>query len=186
MDDVEKLKVALDQPIVMVGMMGVGKSRIGQALASALDLPFYDSDKIIEEKAGRPIPDVFIAFGEEKFRRAEQNTIIELLEQKSPCVIATGGGALTSPVTLEAIKEQGISVWLQADLDTTMKRLAGNANRPLLQTEDPRATVKALMEARQALYAQATLHVQTDEHSTQVTIDNLIKTLCFRVIPGSV
>lgn len=173
----ETLKNTLDKPIVLVGMMGVGKSRLGQALAHALEIEFFDSDALVEERAGRSIPEVFEEFGETKFRQAERNAIFDLLE-KGPCVIATGGGAVTTPETLKAIKDRAVSVWLQADLKTIMARVAENEDRPLLQTEDPEGTLKGLMQARESLYAQADIHFDTSLGEPNKLTKALIKSLC--------
>ena len=177
MDMKETLKNALDQPIVLIGMMGSGKSRLGQALAHALEIEFYDSDALVEARAGRSIPEIFEEFGEEKFRQAECNVILELL-QKGPCVIGTGGGAVTTSGVLEAIKGGAVTVWLQADIEVIMKRVAENENRPLLRTDDPEAKVRELMQAREGLYSQASIHFDTSQGDPHVLVKALIKLLC--------
>ena len=177
MNNAKNIKESLKKPIVLIGMMGSGKSRLGHALAHALEVEFYDSDAIVEERAGRSIPDIFEEFGEAKFRQAEQNTILELLDT-GLCVIGTGGGAITSPETLAAIKAQGVSVWLQADMTTILSRVLENENRPLLQHDDPEKVLNDLMEKRVPLYEQADIQFDTSAGNPQMLVRQLIKTLC--------
>ncbi|MEM7651198.1 MAG: shikimate kinase [Pseudomonadota bacterium] len=171
-----EIKKLLDKPVVLVGMMGSGKSHTGRALANALKLSFADSDKIIEEKAGLPVTEIFESFGEEKFRDAEHNTIIELLNSDTG-VIATGGGALMNEKTLKALKSESIMIWLNADLETLWERVQKSQTRPLLQTENPKEKLQALMDERRALYSQAQIDVPIEASKQQNTLKTLIKSL---------
>lgn len=182
-DQVTALKQALNTPIALVGMMGTGKSHVGQALARALGWEFFDSDHVIEEKAGMPVSEIFATFGEEKFREVEKNTIAQLLA-KGRCVLATGGGAVMNDETRAALKAQALCVWLQADVAAILKRLEGNKSRPLLQTENPEETLRALMKNREHLYAQADVAFDTTAYPSAQSTSALIKTLCAYLIPG--
>ena len=134
--------------IVLVGMMGAGKSTIGRRLAARLQLPFLDADIEIEAAAGMSIPEIFAAHGEPYFRDGEARVIARLLDN-GPAVIATGGGAYMREETRNRIGGKAVSIWLKADVDVIMKRVKRRADRPLLQTEDPVATVSHLLELRE-------------------------------------
>ena len=138
--------------VVLVGMMGAGKSTIGRRLAARLRLPFLDADIEIEAAAGMSIPDIFETHGEPHFRDGEARVIARLLDS-GPAVIATGGGAFMREETRNRIRDKAVSIWLKADVDIIMKRVKRRADRPLLQTEDPVATVSRLLEAREPVYA---------------------------------
>src|SRR3954468_20279637 len=145
--------------VVLVGMMGAGKSTIGRRLAARLRLPFFDADIEIEAAAGMSIPDIFVAHGEPYFRDGEARVIARLLNS-GPAVIATGGGAFTErEETRQRIRDKAVSIWLKADADVIMKRVKRRADRPLLQTQDPAATVSRLLEAREPVYQSADLTV---------------------------
>jgi shikimate kinase len=148
--------------IVLVGLMGAGKSTIGRRLAARLGLPFKDADQEIEVAAGMSIPDIFAAHGEAYFRDGERRVIARLL-QEGPAVLATGGGAYMNPETRARIAEIGISVWLRADFDVLMRRVRKRSNRPLLQNPDPEGTMRRLIEARYPVYALADLTVDSRE-----------------------
>lgn len=150
---------AIAKPIILVGMMGCGKTAVGLALADRLEIPFYDADAWIVQNTGRSIPKIFADDGEAAFRSLEVQAIKELLDM-APCVIASGGGALTSPENLAAIKQNALSIWLHADIDTIYARVSGDKNRPLLQVENPKAALKELSDARENLYSQADLKVE--------------------------
>lgn len=175
-DLISGLKEALSTPVVLVGMMGAGKSYLGATLARQLGLPFRDSDKLIEEKAGLPVTDIFADFGEAKFREAERNTIKDVLGQGTS-VIATGGGALTSPETLALLKKDSIMIWLDADIETLWQRVQKSQTRPLLKTDDPKDRLATLLAERKNLYNQAHITVKTGLGSQQKDIDVLIKGL---------
>ncbi len=153
-----KIKV----PIVLIGMMGVGKTHVGRLLAKDLGVEFYDSDKVIEEKAAMSVAEIFDVFGEAKFRAVEKRTVLDLLNE-SGCVISTGGGAITNTITLEVIKRKATCIWLRADLDTLWGRVKANNARPLLQEDNPKQILADLMEKRAGLYAQA--HITIDVSS---------------------
>src|SRR5580698_8516621 len=149
--------------IVLVGMMGAGKSSIGRRLASRLNIPFVDADTEIEKAAGMSIADIFARHGEADFRSGEARVIARLLDG-GPQVLATGGGAVMNADTRAAIKAKGVSIWLSAELDVLMRRINKRKNdRPMLQTADPAATLRELLVAREPLYAQADITVQSRE-----------------------
>lgn len=148
------------QSIVLVGLMGCGKSSVGRRLASALDLKFVDADDEIELAAGQSIPEVFSRYGEEHFRDRESRIISRLLEH-GPQVLATGGGAFMRADTRERIEACGISVWLKAELPVLMNRVRRRTDRPLLQTADPEETMRQLMRVRHPVYARADITVQS-------------------------
>jgi shikimate kinase len=148
--------------VVLVGLMGAGKSTVGRRLAQKLGLSFRDADHEIEAAAGMTIPDIFAIYGETYFRDGERRVIARLL-QEGPIVLATGGGAFMSEETRARIRERGVSVWLRADLDVLMRRVRKRTNRPLLQNADPEGTMRKLIEARHPVYAQADLTVESHE-----------------------
>jgi shikimate kinase len=148
--------------IVLVGLMGAGKSTVGRRLAQKLGLPFRDADNEIEAAAGMSIPDIFSIHGEGYFRDGERRVIARLL-QEGPMVLATGGGAFMNEETRARIAENGISIWLRADLDVLMRRVRKRATRPLLQNADPEGTMRQLMEKRHPVYALADLTVVSHE-----------------------
>ncbi len=159
----------LQRSIVLVGLMGAGKSTVGRRLASALHLPFYDADQEIETAAGCTISDFFERYGEAAFRDGERRVIARLLEGPRH-VLATGGGAFMDAGTRQLIKQQGLSIWLRADIELLMTRVAKRQTRPLLQTGDPRATMEKLMAERYPTYALADLTVDSNggPHDTVV------------------
>src|ERR1700688_1664640 len=138
--------------LVLVGMMGVGKSSIGRRLGARLGVPFVDADTEIEKAAGTSIADIFARHGEAAFRSGEARVIARLLEG-GPQVLATGGGAVMNADTRAAIKAKGVSIWLNAEFDVLMRRINKRKNeRPLLQTADPAATLEQLLAARNPIY----------------------------------
>lgn len=151
-----------DRSIVLVGLMGVGKTTVGRRLAAVLHLPFFDADHEIEEAAGCSVSDIFSRFGEPAFRDGERRVIARLLEGERK-VLATGGGAFMDPRTRAAIKQHGVSVWLKADVGLLMERVARKGTRPLLQTADPRGTMERLVAERYPVYAEADLTVESRE-----------------------
>ena len=160
-----------NRSIVLVGMMGVGKSSIGRRLAARLSVPFVDADAEIEKAAGMNIADIFARHGEPYFRNGEARVIARLLEG-GPQVLATGGGATMNANTRAAIKAKGVSIWLNAEFDVLMRRINKRKNeRPMLQTADPAATLRQLLAERAPVYAQADLTVQSREvpHDAVVT-----------------
>ncbi len=144
--------------MVLVGMMGAGKTAVGRALAAKLAVPFLDSDDEIVKAADRTIPEIFARDGEAFFRARESEVLNRLLSSRI-CVLSTGGGAFLAEANRRLISEKGISVWLRADLELLWSRVSRRDTRPLLRTENPRQTLSDLMEARQPCYAQADLVV---------------------------
>ncbi|MGV6871271.1 shikimate kinase [Pseudochelatococcus sp. B33] len=162
--------------ISLIGMMGAGKSTIGRRLAQRLSLPFVDADNEIEAAAGMAIPDIFSVHGEAHFREGERRVIDRLLHE-GPQVLATGGGAFMNPQTRARIGEAGVSVWLKADVETLLRRVRKRPTRPLLQTEDPEATLRRLMDERYPVYAQADLTLVSHEAPHDLIVDELVALL---------
>jgi shikimate kinase len=163
--------------IVLTGMMGVGKSSIGRRLAARLNVPFVDADTEIEKAAGMSIPDIFARHGEADFRSGEARVIARLLDG-GPQVLATGGGAVMNADTRAAIKAKGVSVWLSAEFDVLMRRINKRKNdRPLLQTADPAATLRELLAAREPVYSQADITVQSREGPHDVIVSEIMAAL---------
>jgi len=165
-----------ERSIVMVGLMGAGKTAIGKRLAARLDLPFVDTDREIEQAAGCTIPEIFARFGEPAFRDGERRVIARLLAGPR-CVLATGGGAFMDADTRAAVKAAGLSVWLKADLDTLVRRTARRTNRPLLSAGDPREILAGLMATRYPVYAPADIHVQSLESPPDETTARVVEAL---------
>jgi shikimate kinase len=164
--------------VVLVGMMGAGKSSIGRRLAGRLNVPFVDADTEIEKAAGMSIPDIFARHGEADFRNGEARVIARLLDG-GPQVLATGGGAVMNPDTRAAIRAKGVSVWLAADADVLLRRINKRRHeRPLLQSAaDPAETVRALLAAREPVYAQSDLTVQSRDAPHDIIVSEIIATL---------
>jgi shikimate kinase len=165
--------------IVLIGMMGAGKSSIGKRLAARLGIPFADADAAIEEAAGMSIPDIFDAHGEPSFRSGEARVIARLLDS-GPQVLATGGGSFVNPETRARIDERGISIWLKADVDVLLRRVKRRDNRPLLRNDDPAATLAALLAAREPFYSQASLTVMSRDVPHEVIVEEIVTLLCSR------
>lgn len=166
--------------IVLVGMMGAGKSTIGRRLAGRLHLPFLDADIEIEAAASMSIPEIFATQGEQYFRDGEARVIARLLDN-GPAVIATGGGAFMREETRKRIADKAVSIWLKADLDVIMKRVKRRADRPLLQTEDPVATVARLLEAREPVYQGADLTILSRDVPHERIVDECMDALRARL-----
>jgi shikimate kinase len=162
--------------IVLVGMMGAGKSSIGRRLAQRLDIPFVDADSEIEIAAGMSIEDIFATRGEPEFRAGEARVIARLLEGGTQ-VIATGGGAFMNADTRVAIKTKGISVWLKADFDVLMRRIKRRNDRPLLKIGDPEAKLRELIDLRYPTYALADLTVQSRDVVHEKIVDEMVSVL---------
>jgi shikimate kinase len=142
-----------DQSVFLVGPMGAGKTTIGRLLAEVLEYNFYDSDREIEQRSGASIPWIFDVEGEAGFRKRETAMIDELTQRKS-IVLATGGGAVINPDNRQYLRERGVVVYLKAELEELLRRTSHDKNRPLLQTEDPRAKLQALIEEREPWYLE--------------------------------
>ena len=174
--DVTPQTLKLSKTVVLVGLMGAGKTCIGTRLAEKLNLPFVDADSEIERAAGCSIADIFELYGEAEFREGERRVITRLL--KDPVhVLATGGGAFMDTGTRQAIREKAISVWLRADLNLLVSRTSRRASRPLLQTGNPREVLKRLIEERHPIYAEADLVIESARESPDITVDRLIGAL---------
>ena len=169
-----------DRSIVLVGLMGAGKTSIGRHLAAQLNRPFLDADAEIISAAGETIAEIFANRGEEAFRDGERRVIARLMEG-SPCVLATGGGAFMDPETRRTIAEHGISVWLKADLDVLIKRTARRKSRPLLNNGNPKQILKDLIDARYPTYQLADVTVQSidapHQHSVDAVTEGLVNFL---------
>ena len=163
--------------IFLVGPMGAGKTTIGRQLAEALNMEFLDSDHEIEARSGATIPWIFDVEGEEGFRKREQ-AMIEELSQRQNIVLATGGGAVLSEANRQRLKTRGTVIYLSASIEQLLKRTQRDRNRPLLQTEDPRAKLEELMRVREPLYREvADIVLQTDNSSIRHAVNQIIKQL---------
>jgi shikimate kinase len=167
--------------IVLVGMMGAGKSSIGRRLASELNLPFVDADIEIETAAGMSIPEIFEAHGEPYFRSGEARVIARLLEN-GPQVLASGGGSFINPHTRALIRARGISVWLKADLDVLLRRIKRRSDRPLLKTEDPEQTLRQLIAERYPIYAEADVTIYSRDVSHEAIVADIVTALAERLV----
>src|SRR5947209_16371161 len=162
----------LDRPLVLVGLMGVGKSTVGRRLARRLGLPFVDSDSEIEDAAGYSPAEMFERYGEQSFRDGERRLVARLIEGQVR-VIATGGGAYVDPDTRRLLNERAITVWLNAPVDVLADRTARRSTRPLLNTGDPRATLARLSAERQPFYAEAHIHVVSSNGAHAEVVDTI-------------
>lgn len=184
--DIQTLASALvvDRPIVLVGLMGAGKTTVGRRLASLLRLPFIDADEEIERAAGLRIAEIFEKHGEAEFRAGERRVIARLL-QGQPHVLATGGGAFMNDETRALVRAHAISVWLRADLDVLMRRVEKRDTRPLLRQGDPRATMERLMAERYPVYGEADLVVDSNNGPHASAVALVIRALAQRAAGGA-
>ncbi|MBB4291914.1 shikimate kinase [Rhizobium leguminosarum] len=159
--------------LILVGLMGAGKSSVGRIVASQLGIPFIDSDLEIERVSRMTIPELFAAYGEEEFRALETRVVKRLLKS-GPRVVSTGGGAFINERTRRRIKKGGLSVWLKADLDVLWDRVNKRDTRPLLKTENPKQTLENLMNARYPIYAQADLTVLSRDVRKEIMADEVL------------
>lgn len=166
----------LEKPVVLVGLMGAGKSTIGRRLANALALNFIDSDAEIVEAAGCSIGDIFEIYGEAIFRDLEQRVLLRLTAS-APCVIATGGGAFINPTIRQAIADKAISVWLKADLDTLVERVSRRDTRPLLKTGDKGTILSKLMDERYPIYGNADITIDSNAGLHETVVDSILAAL---------
>ncbi len=170
--------------VVLVGMMGAGKSSVGRRLAARLGIAFVDADMEIEKAAGMSIADIFARHGEPSFRSGEARVIARLLEA-GPQVLATGGGAFINPETRAAVAAKGISVWLAADLDVLLRRLGKRrSERPLLQTGEPAETIRGLLAQREPVYAQADITVQSRDVTHDTIVADIVTALASFLPPA--
>ncbi len=174
--DTETIRQNLgSRPIVLVGLMGAGKTSVGRRLAEKLNLSFVDADHEIELAAGKPITEIFADHGEAYFREGERRVIARLLDTGSQ-VLATGGGAWMNSETRERVKSRGISIWLKADLDVLLKRVAKRNDRPLLR-EDPEAVLRNLIEQRYPFYSMADITVESRDVQHGQMVNDVVKAL---------
>jgi shikimate kinase len=174
--EIEALARRIERPVVLVGMMGVGKTSVGKRLAAALNCTFVDADEAIETAARMTIPEMFEQFGESHFRDGERRVIARLIEQGGRrAVIATGGGAFCDAATRALILGKGIAVWLDSDIDTLIERTSRKDNRPLLQGGDRREILTRLRDDRRSDYAQAPIHVMSNDGPHTRTVDSVLK-----------
>jgi shikimate kinase len=162
--------------IVLVGLMGSGKTSIGKRLAKRLELSFFDSDIEVEQAAGYPIKEIYEIFGEQGFLDGEQRVIKRLLDQPTH-VLATGGGSFANEPTRQVVKEKAISVWLKADLDTLVARVSRRTDRPMFNDSNHVEVLEKLIEERYPVFAEADVHVQTLDEPTNATVDRVIQAM---------
>ena len=175
--DVERIHAHLrGRNIVMIGMMGAGKTSVGRRLAAALDLPFVDADAEIEQAANLTIGEIFSSYGEDHFRQGERKVIARLLAG-GPRIIATGGGAFMNGETRTEIGRRAISLWLKAALPLLMERVQRKANRPLLSETDPKAVIERLMAVREPVYGTADITVASRDVAHSVIVGDALKAL---------
>ena len=169
--DRDRLVAALGgRSIVLVGMMGAGKTSVGRRLAARLGLPFVDADAEIEAGAQMSVPEIFARFGEAYFRDGERKVLARLMADGQK-VLATGGGAFMNEATRQRIGERGVSVWLKPDFDVLMRRVRKRANRPLLQTANPEETVRKLLAERSPIYSLADLTIESRDGPHETVVD---------------
>lgn len=169
----EKLSERLDRPIVLVGLMGAGKSTIGRRLAKRLGLPFIDTDEAIEDAAGYSAAEMFERFGEADFRDGERRLVARLIDGAKG-IIATGGGAFVDPRTRELLNARAITVWLDAPVEVLAERTARRDTRPLLRNGNPRATLERLIEQRRPSYAEAHIRIVSGGGGHHDVVDKII------------
>jgi shikimate kinase len=172
------------RPIVLIGMMGAGKTSTGRRLAAHLGIDFVDSDLEMESAAGMTIPEIFARHGEPYFRDRESR-VVERLIGSGPRVVATGGGAFIHPATRRTIKASGFSVWIKADFDVLMRRIRKRNNRPLMRTPDPEATLKSLMAERYPVYAEADLTIVSRDCPHDVMVDAMAAAIAAHLVGSS-
>ena len=182
-DMIRKTRARLgDRSIVLVGMMGAGKTSVGKRLAKALDLPFFDVDAEIEAAAGKPVADIFKEDGEEVFRSGEERVIKRMLEN-GPQVLATGGGAFERQATRDNVQATAISVWLDGTLEVLWERVSRRSHRPLLQAENPKGVLAELLQKRNPNYAKADVRVLSRDVPHEVIVSDIIKGLVRQLPP---
>ena len=170
------LSKRLDRPIVLVGLMGVGKSTVGRRLAKRLGLSFVDSDAEIEDASGFPPAEMFERYGERDFRDGERRLVARLLEGDVR-VIATGGGAFVDPGTRKLLNERAITIWLDAPVDILAERTSRRDTRAQLRNGDPRTVLQKLAEERRPSYAEAHLHVKSGDGAHKDVVDSIVQAL---------
>ena len=168
----------IDRPVVLVGLMGAGKTSVGRALSRRLGIPFVDSDKEIEAAAGCSVVDIFSMYGEEEFRRVEQRVIERILDTPPALkVISTGEGAFITPAVREMVLERALSIWLRADLDLLVQRTGARDTRPQLLNADSRKILSQLIAERYETYALADISVETKDESLRKTLSKVLRAI---------
>lgn len=184
-DQGQELRTALGaRPLVMIGLMGCGKSSVGRRLGARLGLPFVDADEEIERAAAKSINEIFADHGEAHFRDGERRVILRLLGT-GPRVLATGGGAFMHGETRAAIRRHGLSIWLKADLPMLMKRVMRRDTRPLLRTADPEAVMRGLMAERYPIYAEADIVVESRDAPHEAIVTDVLLALREKLLPAA-
>lgn len=171
------IKQKLDKPIVIVGLMGAGKTSVGKLLAKKLSLPFIDSDSEIVKSAGCSVVDIFSIYGENEFRRVEDRVINRILSDEKIKILSTGEGAFIIDNVRKLTKENAITIWLKADLDLLVKRTSFKDTRPLLLNYDSSKILQKLIDERYPIYAKADITVETKDEPTYKTAQNVLKSL---------
>ena len=174
-------RLSLTRPVVLVGMMGAGKSTVGRRLARRLGIPFVDADREIERAAGMPIPDIFETLGEDAFRDGEKRVILRLLSEGGAKVIALGGGALTTPEVRAAVRERAIAVWLDAPLEILVERTSRRRSRPLLERGDKREILERLLAERRPFYAEAPIRIESDDGPHNRVVERIVAALAAHI-----
>lgn len=174
--EIARIAARIDRPVVLVGLMGAGKSTVGRRLAMMLGRDFVDADDAIVEAAQRSIPEIFEQFGEAHFRDGERRVIARLIEENHG-IIATGGGAFIDPQTRELILDRAIAVWIDCDIDTLVERTSRRNTRPLLKGGDPKEILTDLLNKREKFYAEAQLRVQSQNSPHGEAARNIIEAI---------
>lgn len=169
-------KIDVSRPIVLIGLMGAGKSTVGRRLAKKLGLTFTDSDDEIEKAASCSIEDIFELYGEAEFRAVEERVMNRLLDEP-PMVLATGGGAFMNDGVRAKVLAKGTTVWLKAGLEALFERTSRRGGRPLLKTDDPHQTLQRLINERYPVYEEAPIIIDTDDETLDSTVDRIIEAL---------
>lgn len=172
--EIDALARRIDRSVVLVGMMGVGKTSVGKRLAAQLHLPFVDADEEIERAAQMSIPEIFEKYGEPYFRDGERRVIARLVEGPR-CVIATGGGAFVNAETRALVLDKAIAVWIDSDIEVLLERVSRKDNRPLLKQGDPREILTRLKAERESAYAEAPIHVKSGDVPHSRTLVAILK-----------
>jgi len=170
-----KLSQSLDRPIVLVGLMGAGKSTVGRRLARRLGLPFIDSDQAIEDAAGLSAGELFERFGDKDFRDGERRVVARLVDEGDIRVIATGGGAYVDPATREMLNQRAITVWLDAPIDILAERTGRRDTRPLLRDGNRARTLERLSKERESAYSQAHIRIRSGEGAHRDVVDSVLE-----------
>jgi shikimate kinase len=180
MAEIARIGRRIDRPVVLVGMMGVGKTTVGRKLASLLDVPFIDADEEIERAAQMPIPEIFATYGEPYFRSGERRVIARLLDGPAATrrkILATGGGAFVDAETRALILDKAVSIWLDSDIDTLVERVGRKDNRPLLRGGNPREILTRLRNERRGAYEQAAIHITSGNVPHALTAGRILKAI---------